>query len=438
MISQQAIIDPVLENFSDQWLSGALIVLLVVAAFFSCSETAMMAINRYRLRHLARQGQRAATRVEQMLRRTDRLLSAILIGNNFVNNFAATLAAILAIRWFGSSGAAIGPILVTLVMLIFCEITPKTYAAARPESVAFPASVLLRPITLLLSPLIWLLNGISLLLLRLAGVRPDAEGDDPLSPEELRTVVNEAGALIPEKHQKMLLNILDLEGVTVEDIMVPRNEMIGIDLADDMDDILAVLRTSQHTRLPVFNGDPNNILGLLHLRKLSRLLLKEEINKAELMQYTVEPYFVPEATPLNRQLIHFQNTKRRIGLVVDEYGDVLGLITLEDILEEIVGEFTTDLAATSPDIHPQEDGSHVVDGSAHLRDVNRTLGWTLPTGGPRTLNGLILEHLQDIPEASVSLRIGNYLIEVLQVKDNMIKAAKVRQAHPTHRTTQRP
>lgn len=414
-----------MESFSDQWLLGALIVLITASAFFSSSETAMMAINRYRLRHLARQGQRAAARVERLLRRTDRLLSGILIGNNFVNNFAATLAALLAIRWLGDAGAAIGPIAITLVMLLFGEITPKTYAAARPERVAFPASLLLRPVMVLLAPLVWLLNGISLLLLRLAGVRPGADGDDMLSPEELRTVVNEAGGLIPEKHQKMLLNILDLESVAVEDIMVPRNEMVGLDISDDMSEILATLRSSQHTRLPVFRDDPNNMLGILHLRQLSRLLLKEEINKAELMHYTVAPYFVPEATPLNRQLIQFQNTKRRIGIVVDEYGDVLGLVTLEDILEEIVGEFTTDLASTSPDIHPQEDGTYVIDGSAHLRDINRALGWALPTGGPRTLNGLILEYLQDIPDASVSVHIDDYLIEILHVKDNMVKAAKV-------------
>jgi len=414
-----------LESFSDQWLLGALIVLIAASAFFSSSETAMMAINRYRLRHLARQGQRAAARVEHLLRRTDRLLSAILIGNNFVNNFAATVAALLAMRWLGNAGAAIGPVIITLVMLLFGEITPKTYAVVRPEQVAFPASLLLRPIMVLLAPLLWLLNGASLLLLRLAGVRPDANNEDMLSPEELRTVVNEAGGLIPEKHQKMLLNILDLESVAVEDIMVPRNEMVGIDINDDMSEILATLRSSQHTRLPVFRDDPNNMLGILHLRQLSRLLLKEEINKAELMQYTVAPYFVPEATPLNRQLIQFQNTKRRIGIVVDEYGDVLGLVTLEDILEEIVGEFTTDLAASSPDIHPQEDGTYVIDGSAHLRDINRTLDWTLPTGGPRTLNGLILEYLQDIPDASVSMRIDGYLIEILHVKDNMVKAAKV-------------
>tara|TARA_A100001391_G_scaffold126931_1_gene86817 strand:+ start:8801 stop:10060 length:1260 start_codon:yes stop_codon:yes gene_type:complete len=417
-----------LDSFSDGWLITALVILILASAFFSSSETGMVAINRYRLRHLARQGHRAARRVEELLRRTDRLLSVILIGNNFVNNFTATVAAILAIRWLGDSGAAVAPVVITLVMLVFAEITPKTYAAMKPERIAFPASVVLKPLQVLLAPLVWLVNGVSMFFLRLAGAPAGQGEDDHLSPEELRTVVNEAGGLIPEKHQKMLLNILDLESVTVEDIMIPRNEMVGVDIDDDMDEIMSTLRASQHTRLPVYRGDPNNMLGTLHLRKLSRLLLKEDINKAELMQYTVEPYFVPEGTSLNRQLINFQNAKRRIGIVVDEYGDVLGLVTLEDILEEIVGEFTTDLAASSQDIHPQEDGSFVIDGATHLRDINRSLEWELPTGGPRTLNGLILEHLEDIPDANISIRIGDYLIEIVQVKDNMVKTARMRRA----------
>ena len=306
-----------MDTYSDGWLIGALIILILASAFFSSSETGMVAINRYRLRHLARQGQKAASRVEALLKRTDRLLSVILIGNNFVNNFAATVAAILAIRWLGDSGAAVAPVVITIIMLVFAEITPKTYAAMRPERVAFPASLVLKPLQVLLAPLVWMVNGVSSMLLRLGGIRPNEQDDDHLSPEELRTVVNEAGGLIPENHQKMLLNILDLETVTVEDIMVPRNEMVGIDLDDDMHEILTTLRASQHTRLPVFNGDPNNMIGLLHLRKLSRLLLKEDINKAELMQHTVEPYFVPEGTSLHQQLINFQNAKRRIGIVVD-------------------------------------------------------------------------------------------------------------------------
>ncbi|HCI12282.1 MAG TPA: magnesium/cobalt efflux protein, partial [Alcanivorax sp.] len=247
-----------MDSFSDGWLITALIILILGSAFFSSSETGMVAINRYRLRHLARQGHRAAVRVEGLLRRTDRLLSVILIGNNFVNNFAATVAAILAIRWLGDSGAAVAPVVITLVMLVFAEITPKTYAALKPERIAFPASVVLKPLQVLLAPLVWLVNGISMVFLKLAGAQTRNSDDDHLSPEELRTVVNEAGGLIPEKHQKMLLNILDLESVTVEDIMIPRNEMVGVDIDDDMDEIMATLRASQHTRLPVYRSDPNN------------------------------------------------------------------------------------------------------------------------------------------------------------------------------------
>ena len=413
-----------MDSFSDGWLITALIILILGSAFFSSSETGMVAINRYRLRHLARQGHRAAVRVESLLRRTDRLLSVILIGNNFVNNFAATVAAILAIRWLGDSGAAVAPVVITLVMLVFAEITPKTYAALKPERIAFPASVVLKPLQVLLAPLVWLVNGISMVFLKLAGAQTRNSDDDHLSPEELRTVVNEAGGLIPEKHQKMLLNILDLESVTVEDIMIPRNEMVGVDIDDDMDEIMATLRASQHTRLPVYRGDPNNMLGLLHLRKLSRLLLKEDINKAELMQHTVEPYFVPEGTSLNRQLINFQNARRRIGIVVDEYGDVLGLVTLEDILEEIVGEFTTDEAATHREIHPQDDGSYIIEGTTNIRDINKVLAWQLPTDGPKTLNGLILEHLEAFPDAPACLQLGAIRMEILQIKDNLITSAR--------------
>jgi Mg2+/Co2+ transporter CorB len=415
-----------LADIPDALLIGILIVLIIASAFFSGSETGMVAINRYRLRHLARHGHRGARRVEKLLSRTDRLLGVILIGNNFVNNYAATIAALLALAWFGNTGAAVAPIVFTIIMLIFAEVTPKTFAARKPESVAYPASLLLKPLLVLFAPLVWAVSGLSNGLLRLLGVREQPAGTDDLSPEELRTVVNEAGGLIPKRHQKMLLNILDLEKVTVEDIMIPRSEIIGIDIDADLNDILNLMRTSQHTRLPIYRSDPNNIIGILHLRKVSRLLMRPEVNKAELLQFSVEPYFVPEGTPLHKQLINFQNARRRQGVVVDEYGDVLGLITLEDILEEIVGEFTTDLAASSQDILLQEDGSYVVDGTAHLREINRSLHWSLPTDGPKTLNGLILEHLQNIPESNTSLRIEDYLIEVMQVKDNMVKTARLR------------
>lgn len=417
-----------MDDYHTGVLIGALIVLMLLSAFFSSSETGMMALNRYRLRHLVNQGHRSAKRVEKMLARPDRLLGVILVGNNLVNNAAATLAALLGLYWFGDLGTALAPVVITILMLIFSEVTPKTFAALRPEAVAFPASYVLKPLQWLFTPVVWTVNVIGNGLLRAFGIRQDVSDGDHLSPEELRTVVNEAGGLIPEKHQRMLLNILDLEKATVEDIMIPRNDMVGIDLDDDIDEIINILSTSQHTRLPVYKGDPNNMIGLLHLRKLSRLLMREEISKADLMQHAVEPFFVPEGTPLHRQLINFQNAKRRIAIVVDEYGDVLGLVTLEDILEEIVGEFTTDMANTSQDIHPQDDGTFVIDGAAHLRDINKVLQWELPTDGPKTLNGLIIEHLQDIPDTSVCLRIDQYLIEILQVKDNMVKAVRMRHA----------
>ncbi len=389
----------------------------------------MMALNRYRLRHLARQGHRHARRVEKMLQRPDRLLGVILIGNNFINNYAATIAAILALAWFGNTGAALAPIIITIIMLIFAEVTPKTYAALKPESLAFPASVILQPLMWLLRPLVWLVSTMSNALLSIGGINPDRQTeDDHLSPEELRTVVNEAGGLIPKKHQRMLLNILDLETVTVEDIMIPRSEMVVLDIEDDMPDILNILRTAQHTRLPVCRQGPDNIIGILHLRKVNRLLMRDELVRADILQVSVEPYFVPEGTPLHTQLLNFQNVRRRLGIVVDEYGDVQGLITLEDILEEIVGEFTTDLTRTMSDIHPQEDGSFLVDGMTNLREINRSLHWTLPTGGPKTLNGLIVEYFQDIPENNTSFKIDDYLIEVLQVSDTMVKTARLRKA----------
>jgi len=415
-----------LDSSYPAFLLGAIAFLILVSAFFSGSETGMMALNRYRLRHLARQGHRAAMRVEKMLKRPDRLLGVILIGNNFVNNAVATLATLLGLYWFGELGTALAPVVITIVMLIFAEVTPKTYAALRPEKLAFPASVVLKPLHIVFTPLIWFINGIGNGVLKTLGVNTEKPRNDHLSADELRTVVNEAGDLIPEAHQRMLLSILDLEKATVEDIMIPRNEMVGIDIEEDINDIMETLRTSQHTRLPVYRGDPGNMVGIIHLRKLTRLLLREEINKSEILQYSVEPYYVPEGTPLHQQLINFQSVKRRIGVVVDEYGDVQGLITLEDILEEIVGEFTTDLATSSTEIHPQEDGSLVIDGTAHLRDINKTLRWDLPTDGPKTLNGLILEHLEDIPDSNTSLRIGDYLLEILQVKDNMVKAVRAR------------
>jgi len=386
-----------------------------------------MALNRYRLKHLVKQKHRGAMLASKLLERPDRLIGLILIGNNFVNIAASALATIIAIRLWGNAGVAVATGLLTLAILIFAEVTPKTLAALHPERIAFPAAYILRPLLFFFYPLVWLINHITNLLLSLLGVKIDEETTDNLTQDELRTIVHEAGALIPQSHQSMLLSILDLEKVTVEDIMVPRNEVTGIDLDDDMSTIIKQICTSQHTRLPVYTSDINNICGILHLRNAARFLTEDELTKAAILQTTREPYFIPESTPLNTQLLNFQNEKRRIGLVVNEYGDIQGIATLEDILEEIVGEFTTDAASSSKDIHPQKDGSFIIDGSASIRELNKALNWDLPTVGPKTLNGLILESLESIPDASVSFKSGRFYIETLQTKDNIVKTARITQ-----------
>lgn len=406
-------------------LVGALIFLLFLSAFFSSSETGMMAINRYRLRHLARKGNRAAKRTSALLERPDRLIGVILIGNNFVNILASALATVIAVRLWGDSGIAIATLGLTFVVLIFGEVTPKTVAALYPEKVAFPVSLVLVPLLKLLYPAVLLVNWICSLLMRPFGIKPGQEGEDQLSSEELRTLVHESGMRLPTKRRGMLLGILDLEKVSVDDIMVPRNEVVGVDIEDDIKEIIEQLRDCQHTRMPVYRGDINNIVGMLHMRKVARLLTLEEINKATLLQETVEPYYVPETTPLHTQLFNFQTSKERTALIVDEYGDIMGLVTLEDILEEIVGDFTTDVSDSSQDITPQDDGSFIIDGSASIRDINRALGWNLPTEDARTINGLITEEMEVIPDASVCWKVGGYRFEILQVKDNRIKSVKM-------------
>jgi len=407
-------------------LSVLLALLILLSAFFSSSETGMMSLNRYRLKHLAKTGHRGARKANDLLKRTDQLLGVILLGNNFINVLASSIATIIALRIWGDAGIAIATFGLTIILLIFGEVTPKTLAALFPERVAYPASFILGPLLWIMYPIVWLVNLITKGLLRLVGISFNDVSDDHLSREELRTVVNEAGALIPKRHRDMLVSILDLEKVTVNDIMVPRNEIVGIDLNQDMSDILRQLRTSQHTRLPLYRGDINEIEGILHLRNISRLLQSDDPKQDTLSQLCREPYFIPENTPLHTQLINFQKAKRRIGIVVDEYGDVLGIATLEDILEEIVGEFTTDYAATSsPDILPQDDGTFIMDGTTHIRTINKTLGWQLPTDGPKTLNGLITETLESIPDSNVCLRTNGIRIEILQIKDNVVRAAKI-------------
>ena len=414
-------------------LSAILLLLIILSAFFSSSETGMMALNRYRLRHLSRTGHRGARRADRLLARTDQLIGVILIGNNFVNILASAIATLIAVRIWGDAGVVIATIGLTIIILIFSEVTPKTLAALYPERIAFPASHAFGPLLKLLYPVVWILNLITNNLLRLMGVRLEGDqGSDHLSREELRTLVNESGSMLPGRHQDMLLSILDLEKVTVNDIMVPRNEIVGIDLDDPMDEILRLVRGSQHTRLPVYRSDINNTVGILHLRNVSRLLHTDEINKAMLMQLCREPYFIPESTPLHTQLFNFQKERRRIGIVVDEYGDVLGIATLEDILEEIVGEFTTDFASSSSqDILPQSDGTTIVDGTTPIRTLNRALNLELPTDGPKTLNGLITDYLESIPESNLCLALHGMRLETLQIKDNVIRTVRIHPIEPT-------
>lgn len=407
-------------------LLGALVVLLLLSAFFSGSETGMMTLNRYRLRHKANSGNRAARRTSELLDRIDRLIGVILIGNNFVNILASAIATVVAVRIWGDAGIAIATVVLTLVILVFGEVTPKTLAALHPERVAFPASLVLAPLLKLFYPLVLVINGISNVLLRCLGVDTSRGGTDQLSQEELRTMVHEAGGLIPGARRGMLLGILDLEKVSVDDIMIPRNEIVGIDIEGDIDAILEQLRTTQHTRLPVYKGDINNIVGVLHMRKLARLLSLEEVNRTAFLKETHDAYFVPEGTPLHIQLLNFQKEKRRTAIVVDEYGDVMGLVTLEDILEEIVGEFTTDVTSNSRDITSLSDGSFVIDGTATIRDINKALEWHLPVDGPKTLNGLVTEHLEEIPDASVCITInGSYRMEILQIRDNRVRSVRI-------------
>lgn len=384
----------------------------------------MMALNRYRMRHLAKEGHSGAKRATKLLERPDRLLGVILIGNNFVNFSAASIATLLAIQILGEEGVAWAPVICTFVFLIFAEVAPKTIAANYPEKIALPSSHILSLLLLLLWPLVWAVSALSNTLLKMLGIQHQNDQGDHLSREELRTLVFE-GAKIASQSQDMMLGVLDLDEVTVDDIMVPKSEIIGIDLEEPLEDIINQLRNAQHTRLPVFREDIDHVIGMLHVRDAIRFLTSEEPNKASLVQEIDEVYFVPENTALQRQIRNFQARKERIALVVDEYGDVQGIVTLEDILEEIVGEFTTDLASASSDIHPQEDGSFVVDGGATIRSINRALTWDLPADGPKTLNGLMTDRLETFPEAPVSIEIDEYRLEVVRLKDNMIATAKL-------------
>ncbi len=405
-------------------LLGLLGLLLVLSAFFSGSETALMSLNRYQLRHKARHGHRGARLAERLLRRPDRLIGLILLGNNLVNFSAASLVAVIALEMGGEPAVALGTVLLTLVVLIFSEAAPKTLAALHPERLAFPAAIVYYPLLKITYPLVWLTNVCSNGVLYLLGVRGSDADLHALTREELRTLVHEAGSRISSRYQKMLISILDLEKVTVDDVMTPHNEIVGIDLDDDHETIEKIINESQHTRLPVYRDSIDNVLGILHLRRLANLAT-QSFDAHQLEALLEDPYFVPEGTPLSTQLIQFQRRRLRIALVVDEYGDIQGIVTLEDILEEIVGEFTTDPSDEIEDIVRDGTDSWLVDGTANIRELNRAQQWKLPTDGPKTINGLIVEKLETIPEPTTRLRISGYPIEIVATDDNRIRTVRI-------------
>jgi Mg2+/Co2+ transporter CorB len=421
------------------WLSAALVLLILLSAFFSGSETALMTVNRYRLRHRAGHGHRGAQLALALLERPEKLIGLILLGNNFVNILASSLATVIALDLWGEGAIAIAAGVLTLVVLVFGEVTPKTLAAMHPERIAYPAAYVYTPLLKVLYPVVWVVNQITTALLRLLGVETAGSDGHALTREELRTVVAEAGALIPERSRGMLLGILDLEQARVEDIMVPRHEVEGIDLQDPEDEIVAAIENSRYTRLPLFDGGIDNVIGIFHARNALRAVLEHgSLDKDLLREISREPYFVPEGTPLYQQLQNFQRERRRVALVVDEYGEFLGLITLVDLLEEIVGEFTTDPSDQIGEIHRAEDGSLLIDCGMGVRDLNRALRWQLPVHGPKTLNGLILDYMETIPEPGTSLKLHGYPLEIMQTAENAVKTVRYVPDGPRRPTRVRP
>ena len=417
-----------MEEFSLGWMVGALVALLVVSAFFSIAETSMMAINRYRLKHMVAQGHGGAARVEQLLKRTDRLLGAILIGNNVVNAASATLASLIAVQLFGQGkfAYAASTLAISFLIIVFAEITPKVIGATYPEKLAPPLGYLLVPIQWLLQPGVWFVNLFVRPLLLIIGIRPEENTElQKLSPEEIRTLVLESSTFMPKKHLSILMNLFDVGAVTVQDIMVPRAKIESVKLDDDMDTIVHQLVTSYHQRLPVFRSALGEVVGVLQLKKILTALPTRTLDKETLESMLSEPYFVPATTPVLAQMQYFQENQERMALVVDEYGELMGLVTLEDILEEIIGKFTTSVPSAGPALAWDASGTATAEGTTPVREVNRALGLSLPTDGPKTLNGLIVEYLQDIPEADVSIKIGAVPMEIVHAQGRTIKTVRI-------------
>lgn len=407
-------------------LALGMIALIACSAFFSVAETSMMALNRYRLRHLADQHHAGAKRALRLLAKPDGLIGFVLLGNNFMNVLVTQIATLVTLQVFGAGGLWLASLILTALILIFTDVLPKTIAALHPECLAFPATLVLVPLMMIFRPLVATINAITRLLLKPFNVRSDRSQLDPIDREELRTVVKEAGALIPQKHRDMLFGILDLEKVTVEDIMVPRAEVVAIDLDEDWVDVQEQLMICRHTRVPCYRGSLDHLLGILHLRTLTRLMRRaDEFDCQELEGLLSEPYYVPLKADLHTQLINFQLEKQQLAVVVDEYGDISGLVTRDDVLEQVVGEFTSVPQFNTREIRPQLDGSLLVDGSTNLRELNRAFGWHLPEDGPKTLNGLILERLESIPDTGTSLRVGDYTIEIVQSAGQVVRNARI-------------
>ena len=399
--------------------------LLCLSAFFSSAETGMMALNRFKLKHLVKQRNKSAIRANKLLQRPDRLLGIILIGNNFVNILAAALTTILCLRLFGDSGVLIGSIILTMIVLIFAEVTPKTFAANYSEKVALPSSLILKFLQKILYPLVWIVNFFSNSILKLLGVK-EKESEEDLSPEELKSILENSGDLIPSRYQEMLLSVLELDKISIDEIMIPKSEIIGIDLSKDIEEIGDFLKDSKKEFFPIFDQNLDDIKGIINLYGINSFLSSQKKDTESLLQNSEEVYFALENTSLNIQLNNFQKDKKKIAVVLDEYGSVKGMVDIKDILEEIVGELSDPHEEVKIDIKEQKDGSYLIDAGISAREVNKRLGWDLPLTGPKTLNGLILENTETIPEANISLEIENYLIETVLIKDNMIKFAKVR------------
>lgn len=418
-------------------LFGALVVLVIISAFFSAAEISMVSLNRHRLRHLAASGHRGARIAEKLLSRPDRLIGVILLGSNTINALFSTLTTLTVVRLLGEDEAAVGiaALAIALVILILTDLAPKTLAALHPEQIAFPSAYLLRPLLWLIYPVVWIVNGIANGILKLIGIRVKDRPKEHVSQEELKAIIMEAGVLIPETHQDMLLAILDLEKITVEDVMIPRNRIEGVDLDADWADVTDRLTSSNHTRMPAYRGELDNVVGVIHARRVLNLLREDRLTRESLSEAILEPYFVPAGTSLTAQLLNFRETTHRVGLVVDEYGDLKGLVTVDEIVKEIVGDFTTRAIGRTEYLQPEADGSYIVRGDTSLRELNRRLDWNLPIDNTRTLNGLLLEHLRDIPQPGTSVMIGEYLVEITRTRGTAIDIARIRRANGESETS---